>query len=928
MKAALMAVAREARATGALWTTDWDRRPVPSVADEGGAAAAAAPPPAPAPQPQQQQQTWQQYQQQKQQSWQQHHQQQQQQPPSYAAAGYPPPQQSAPAPPSYSYPPQQQQHHHHVDAYLQPHATAAGAAYGGYPPAGAGAAVGTKRARPHQQQQAPFSDYPSLPHLPQQFGQQQQQPPAQLSKAAKKKAARLQQQQQQQASEAAAAARAAAALSLSSAGAAALSGDASDLMHLTPEERAKRARRAGRFGLAPGADEQEAAGPWRAPPHHGQQAAGGGGPGSRYGGHPDRWAAQASRRTAIQRALQRAASASGGDGGSAAVEDAAERFTVRGTCERLEKSYLRLTSAPNPAEVRPPRVLEAALQRCVEMAAAGPAGAGGGGGAGAGAGANANAAASPAPASSAQLPAHQQTPAALYFYLNDQLKAIRQDCTVQRLRGALAVRAYEAHARAALEYGDAGEFNQCQVQLGLLHAAALREAASAAGVGGGGGGGAAAASAGKESGGRGGGRKRGGGGGEAAADAWSDPPDASSCSVAEFAAYKVLYHAVFAKQGEAKGITGAVRSAVECWTTEKAAVGEGEEGGGAAAAAAAAAGKKKKKAAPARGGKRAAGEQKPSAAADSDGDDHHDDDDNNDDVQSLLSRLVGRPVAVALVRQGAREAAERRANAASSSSSPLPPPLPSSISSAAGAPDALLPPAVANALRARAALARDDPLSFFAAYRSAPALGRALLDLALPRVRFSALQALVRACRPGPLPIEALARMLGFHDPSAAVRRARREREQQAAAARPLPGCRAAFFDGDGDGAPTMAEACAACLEWARAHGAVLVPLDEAAATAAGDAAAAAAVAEQQQAAGGKAGGNSKRARAAAAAAAANAAEAARAAALAAIPADQMAVDTRASSAPGVLDVPEDTNKVAHGDANLNIADFLAKVFE
>jgi hypothetical protein len=346
---------------------------------------------------------------------------------------------------------------------------------------------------------------------------------------------------------------------------------------------------------------------------------------------------------------------------------------------------------------------------------------------------------------------------------------------------------------------------------------------------------AAASSAGKKGG------KKGAAAKAASEDAWSDPPDASVCSVAEFAAYKVLYHAVYAQHGEAKGITGAVRAAVECWTS-------GGGGGGG-----------------------------PSAAS-----------------SSPLASLLGHPVAVALVRQAA---AERESSTITT------------IPQASGAPDALLPAAVANALRARAALAQGDPLAFVAAYRSAPALGRALLDVALPRLRFSALQALVRAFRPGLLPIEALARWLGFWDPAVVVRRKKRERQRPTPP--PLPGCRAAFFEGDGEGAASLEEACAACLEWARAHGAVVVPLEEA-----GVAAAAPPPPPPP--------GASKKARAAAAAAAA-AAEAARAAAIAAVSAELMAVDTRASSAPGVLSVPEDTTKVAHGDANLNIEDFLAK---
>ena len=47
-------------------------------------------------------------------------------------------------------------------------------------------------------------------------------------------------------------------------------------------------------------------------------------------------------------------------------------------------------------------------------------------------------------------------------------QAMRQDLTVQHLRGPLTVSIYEAHARAALEYGDPAEYNQCQTQLNAL----------------------------------------------------------------------------------------------------------------------------------------------------------------------------------------------------------------------------------------------------------------------------------------------------------------------------------------------------------------------------------------------------------------------------------------------------------------------------
>ena len=60
-----------------------------------------------------------------------------------------------------------------------------------------------------------------------------------------------------------------------------------------------------------------------------------------------------------------------------------------------------------------------------------------------------------------------------YFYAVDQFKGMRQDCTVQHLKNELSVSIYEAHARSALEYGDIGEYNQCQGQLAQHYAAGV-----------------------------------------------------------------------------------------------------------------------------------------------------------------------------------------------------------------------------------------------------------------------------------------------------------------------------------------------------------------------------------------------------------------------------------------------------------------------
>ena len=111
---------------------------------------------------------------------------------------------------------------------------------------------------------------------------------------------------------------------------------------------------------------------------------------------------------------------------------------VKGESYALEKSYLRLTAMPRADEVRPLPVLHQAFALVQERWA------------------------------------RERD----YPYACEQLKAIRQDLTVQHLTGPhprarFATLVYEAHARMALQSADLDEFAACQAQLIPLHAAGL-----------------------------------------------------------------------------------------------------------------------------------------------------------------------------------------------------------------------------------------------------------------------------------------------------------------------------------------------------------------------------------------------------------------------------------------------------------------------
>uniref|UniRef100_A0AC35TTZ1 SAC3_GANP domain-containing protein n=1 Tax=Rhabditophanes sp. KR3021 TaxID=114890 RepID=A0AC35TTZ1_9BILA len=100
-----------------------------------------------------------------------------------------------------------------------------------------------------------------------------------------------------------------------------------------------------------------------------------------------------------------------------------------GTCQDLEKRYLRLTEKPLASQVRPEHVLKKSISLVISK--------------------------------------YRENKS--YDYAGGQLKSIRQDLTVQRIDNKFAIYVYEQCALIAIENNDKEEFNQSQQQLRRLY---------------------------------------------------------------------------------------------------------------------------------------------------------------------------------------------------------------------------------------------------------------------------------------------------------------------------------------------------------------------------------------------------------------------------------------------------------------------------
>ena len=113
-----------------------------------------------------------------------------------------------------------------------------------------------------------------------------------------------------------------------------------------------------------------------------------------------------------------------------------EKLTMLNSVERivgksqvLEKQYLRLCGPPDPALVRPEKVLIDSFHHCLE----------------------------------------KWEREKDYRFIEEQFRSIRQDVTVQGIKNSFTITVYETNAKIALQNHDLGQFHQCQTQLYELY---------------------------------------------------------------------------------------------------------------------------------------------------------------------------------------------------------------------------------------------------------------------------------------------------------------------------------------------------------------------------------------------------------------------------------------------------------------------------
>ncbi|KAK6456052.1 SAC3/GANP/Nin1/mts3/eIF-3 p25 family-domain-containing protein [Scheffersomyces xylosifermentans] len=111
------------------------------------------------------------------------------------------------------------------------------------------------------------------------------------------------------------------------------------------------------------------------------------------------------------------------------IKSASPTAAIVGRSEALEKDFLRLTTAPNPDNVRPQKILE----------------------------------------QSHKLVVSEYEKGRPYSYALNQFKSMRQDLTVQHIQNDFTILVYEKNGKISLENNDLGEYNQCQSQLNYLY---------------------------------------------------------------------------------------------------------------------------------------------------------------------------------------------------------------------------------------------------------------------------------------------------------------------------------------------------------------------------------------------------------------------------------------------------------------------------